>query len=79
MTKLPSDLPRLTAHELRHTYGTNLRRRRVDIYSIQKIMGHRVIKMTSEIYVHNEVDELKKAIDLADQRGAKKRFKIKKA
>lgn len=79
MDKLPADLPRLTAHELRHTYGTNLRRRGVDIYTIQKIMGHRDIKMTSEVYVHNEVDELKKAIDLADRRGTKKRFKIKKA
>lgn len=60
------NLPQLTAHELRHTYGTNLRRRGVDIYSIQKIMGHKDIKMTTELYVHNEVDELKKAIQQAD-------------
>lgn len=55
-------LQKLTAHELRHTYGTELRRRGVDIYTIQKIMGHRDIKMTSELYVHNEFEELKKAI-----------------
>ena len=55
-------LPMLTAHELRHTYGTDLRRRGIDIYTIQKIMGHRDIKMTSELYVHNEFDELKKVI-----------------
>jgi integrase len=63
---LPADIPQLTPHELRHTYGTNLRRRGVDIYSIQKIMGHKDIKMTTELYVHNEVEELKKAISLTD-------------
>ena len=62
MERLPEDIPRLLPHELRHTYGTALRRRGVDIYSIQKIMGHKDIKMTTELYVHNEVDELKKAI-----------------
>lgn len=62
MDRLPEDIPRLLPHELRHTYGTALRRRGVDIYSIQKIMGHKDIKMTTELYVHNEVDELKKAI-----------------
>lgn len=65
-------LPQLTAHELRHTYGTNLRRRGVDIYSIQKIMGHKDIKMTTELYVHNEVDELKKAIQQAQTAQYKK-------
>ena len=63
MQKLPTDIPRLTAHELRHTYGTYLRRHGVDIYTIQKILGHRDIKMTSEIYVHNEVNVLKEALN----------------
>lgn len=55
-------IPELTAHELRHTYGTILRRKGVDIYTIQKVMGHKDIKMTTEIYVHNEIDVLKSAI-----------------
>lgn len=58
------DVPELTAHELRHTFGTSLRRRGVDIYTIQKIMGHKDIKMTSEIYVHNELDTLRKGLKL---------------
>lgn len=58
------DVPELTAHELRHTFGTALRRRGVDIYTIQKIMGHKDIKMTSEIYVHNELDSLRKGLKL---------------
>lgn len=69
------DVPILTAHELRHTYGTSLRRRGVDIYTIQKVMGHKDIKMTSEIYVHNEIEELKKAVKIPSE---KRRFKITK-
>lgn len=56
------NVQKLTAHELRHTYGTKLRRDGVDIYTIQKVMGHKDIKMTSEIYVHNELDVLRKAL-----------------
>jgi len=42
--------------------GIELRQRGVDVYTIQKLMGHRDIKMTSKMYVHNEVDELKKRV-----------------
>ena len=56
------EMPELTAHELRHTYGTRLRRAGVDIYTIQKIMGHKDIQMTSEIYVHNEIETLREAL-----------------
>lgn len=56
------NVPILSAHELRHTHGTALRRRGVDIYTIQKLLGHKDIKITSEIYVHNETDTLKKAL-----------------
>jgi integrase len=70
-------IPTLTAHELRHTYGTMLRRRGVDIYTIKKIMGHKDIKMTSEIYVHDEfeiskrnvLDKLNKQSDKAKKQG----------
>lgn len=61
---VPAGLPALTAHELRHTYGTDLRRQGVDIYTIQKLMGHKDVKMTSELYVHNEIEELKKALKI---------------
>lgn len=64
MSALPNGLPHLTAHELRHTYGTDLRRQGVDIYTIQKVMGHKDLKMTSELYVHNEIGELKKAMKI---------------
>ena len=56
------DIPVLTLHEMRHTYGTSLRRNGVDIYTIQKILGHKDIQVTAEIYVHNELEELRAAV-----------------
>ena len=70
------DIPVVTAHELRHTYGTALRRRGVDIYTIQKIMGHRDITVTTEIYVHNELATLRRAIK-GDNNRPKKRYKCR--
>ena len=69
----------LSAHELRHTYGTDLRRRGVDIYTIQKLMGHKDIKMTSEIYVENEIDVLKKNLGhpIDDEKPKKKKYKCR--
>lgn len=51
----------LTAHELRHTCGTQHRRNGVDIYTIQKLMGHKDVNITANIYVHDEVEETRKA------------------
>ena len=62
------DIPELTAHELRHTYGTYLRRHGADIYSISKILGHRDINVTARIYVHNELSELRKAVRWCNRR-----------
>ena len=52
----------LSPHELRHTFGTDLRRRGVDIYTIQKVMGHKDINVTANLYVHNEVESLRTAL-----------------
>ena len=54
----------LTPHELRHTFGTVEREKGVDIYSIQKLMGHSDIKVTSEKYVHNDISVLRKAMKI---------------
>lgn len=62
MKELPPSIPILTAHEIRHTYGTYLRRHGVDIYTIQKLLGHKNISVTSEIYVHNEMETLRTAL-----------------
>lgn len=55
---------KLSAHELRHTYGTLLYKSGTDIYTIQKLMGHSDISVTISIYVHNDLDTIKKAMKL---------------
>ena len=66
MKKMNGDtgIPILTPHELRHTYGTLKREAGVDIYTIQKVMGHADISITASIYVHNDIDVLKKQLNL---------------
>ena len=65
--ELPKEL-QVTPHELRHTYGTKLMRDGVDIYTIQKLLGHKSIDVTTEIYVHAETDALRKAVDRAKRK-----------
>lgn len=60
------NLPFLTLHELRHTYGTVLREKGVDIYSISKLLGHASIEVTAKIYVHNDLEVLRSAIEGKD-------------
>lgn len=57
-------IPALTPHELRHTYGTLLRESGVDIYTIQKVMGHSDISVTADIYVHNDINVLRKQLKI---------------
>ena len=57
-------VPNLTPHELRHTYGTLMRERGVDIYTIQKVLGHSNISVTAGIYVHNDIEVLRKSLKL---------------
>lgn len=60
------NIPKLTPHELRHTYGTLLREKGVDIYTIQKVMGHSDISVTAGTYVHNDIEVLRKQLKIDD-------------
>ncbi len=51
----------LTAHELRHTRGTQLRRNGVDIYTIQKLLGHKDVNVTAQVYVHDDIETTRAA------------------
>lgn len=57
-------VPALSPHELRHTYGTLLREAGVDIYTIQRVMGHSDISVTSAVYVHNDLEVLRRQMGL---------------
>lgn len=73
MDALPDEIPRLTAHELRHTYGTMLRRHGVDLHTIQKLLGHRDIEVTANTYVHAEIDTMRAEIERSTQKQKKKK------
>ena len=61
-SRLPEQL-RVTSHELRHSYGSQLWRHGVDIYTIQKLLGHKNIEITAQIYVHADTESLRAAVD----------------
>lgn len=52
-------------HDLRHTFGTRLVQMGIDLYRVQKLMGHKSIRMT-ERYAHHCPDSLKSAADALD-------------
>ena len=78
------DIPYLVPHELRHTFGTVLREKGVDIYTISKVMGHSDISITAKIYVHNDLDVLRNSMKLDEKTGTSvvqvsygRKFKLK--
>lgn len=48
------------AHVLRHSFATTLLRNGIDLYSIQRLLGHRSLQST-QVYVHVTSPELKAA------------------
>lgn len=56
------EIPELTPHELRHTFGSILYTSGVDIYRVSKILGHSSVDITTKIYVHTTVEDLRNGI-----------------
>lgn len=50
-------------HTLRHTFCTNLLRQGVNVFTLQKLMGHKSLK-TTERYAHINSADLKDAVNL---------------
>lgn len=51
-------------HECRHTTATLLDKYGANPIAIKKILGHATQDLTSSVYIHKNLDELKKAINL---------------
>ena len=74
------EIPYLVPHELRHTFGTVLREKGVDIYTISHVMGHSNVAVTDKIYVHNDINVLRRDMKLGTgvvQKSYGRKFKIK--
>lgn len=53
---------RCSAHELRHSYASQLMRHGVNIYTISKLLGHNDISITASVYVHPDIEHLRKEL-----------------
>ena len=55
-----------TLHELRHSYITELARRKVDPKVLQTIAGHAKFSTTMDIYTHVDMEDKKDALKVVD-------------
>ena len=53
----------VTSHVLRHTFGTELTRRGVDIVTVAELMGHASLE-TTRLYTRPSADDMQRAVDL---------------
>lgn len=48
-------------HDLRHTFATRLVQHSVDLYTVQKLMGHKSVR-TNERYAHHYPESLRPSV-----------------
>ncbi|MFI6713305.1 tyrosine-type recombinase/integrase [Nonomuraea sp. NPDC050478] len=56
----------MTAHVLRHTFATLMRRGGADMETVSALLGHSSADVTRETYVHTTVEDLRRALDRID-------------
>ena len=59
-----------TPHQLRHTFATDLHREGVSLEVISRLLTHRSISTTSDLYLHLEVEDLRAGLEMAKGAGA---------
>ena len=50
-------------HDLRHTFATELLRQGVDVHRVQRLLRHSDVRVTTKIYAHLVVEDLRAALD----------------
>jgi integrase len=54
-------------HDLRHTFASYLRQRKIDLHVISRLLGHKDIRMTQR-YAHLSVEDLREAISVLNKK-----------
>ena len=58
------DISNITFHSLRHTFASNCIRLGVDYKTVSELLGHSSVNITLNIYVHSQMSQKKKCINL---------------
>ena len=61
-------IPTVTPHVLRHTFCTNMQRK-IDVKSLQYLMGHSHASVTLDVYTHTDYDDVERAFRQAAAMG----------
>jgi integrase len=62
----PEGKPRLTAHDLRHSFASHLIRAGADVYSVSRQLGHSRASVTLDVYAH-EFEKVRNGAALRQQ------------
>jgi integrase len=57
-----------TPHDLRHTFVTVLRRHRVSLETVSRLVTHKSITTTADLYSHLDAEDLRRELDAAGWR-----------
>lgn len=60
-------LPHIKFHGLRHTFATRLIENGVDCKTVSELLGHASVNMTMNLYVHPQMDQKRRAVELLDK------------
>jgi len=58
-------------HDLRHSFGSRLIRKGVDIVTVQNLLGHHSVTITQR-YTHSNLDQKREAVELLTRKKAKR-------
>lgn len=57
-------LPKITPHICRHTYCTNMAKRRISVETLKYLMGHTDISVTSNVYTHLKLEDAQLELEM---------------
>ena len=59
-------IPDFRFHDMRHTFATRLVQRGVDLYKVQRLLGHKTSLMTQR-YAHHSPESLRDGVNVLDE------------
>jgi integrase len=60
-----ASIPDFRFHDMRHTFATRLVQRGVDLYKVQRLLGHKTSLMTQR-YAHHSPESLREGVNVLD-------------